>query len=354
MNTLNPSATPNRVSAAVSPVQWMHAFAYTPDPEARVRKTDYHYQHPELVAVDSEDRISRREDDVLPTRFYLRVAGSKITILDREPVPLVLTGDDGSDAYVSGFLTVPVKRKRSGRDGEAQSCSFLDGLTQRHTRKTRSRTRCTSATGRNRHDQGPSPSHEPPRPRSCRVVLDAVEIVSKKRSRGSTVDQRIVRAGCPIESAHMKASSHYPSPPVSRADRDVAVHDSHSGFHISHPVTVEHEGCSGSEPALPSKTSRYFARARAPSTGSLQKHFPVLTPPTSPTLTIPVYIESSDPEYPPLDFSSDETVGATVDESSIPTWYNNPGLFDDLMIMLRRLKPILVQGGWFRVLLLQL
>ena len=103
---------------------------------------------------------------------------------------------------------------------------------------------------------------------------------------------------------------------------------------------MEREGHTSPEQTLPLKTSKYFARASVSPTRAIP---PVLTPPSSPMLTIPVYIESSDFEYPPLDGSVDEPAEGTVDEP--PSWDNSPGLFDDLMIMLRRLKPILVQGG---------
>jgi hypothetical protein len=152
---------------------------------------------------------------------------------------------------------------------------------------------------------------------------------------------------CPTESACKTASSHHTSPPASRARRDVAVHDGHASAHVPHPNTAEHEERVSPEQTLPLKTSKYFARA---STRSVLEDFPVLTPLGSPMLSIPIYIESSDFEYPPLDVSFDEPVEGAVNEPRhIPTWYNSPSLFDDLMIMLRRLKPILVQGAWCRL-----
>ena len=182
-------------------------------------------------------------------------------------------------------------------------------------KKTRSRMSQSRGSG----------SPHAPRPRYRRVVLDAVEIVSKKRSRGRMADP---------------TPSHYPSPPVSRAPRAVAVHDSPPGSPMPLPHTMEPEDHTSPEPTLPLKTSKYFARASVSPTRVIP---PILTPPSSPMLTIPVYIESSDFEYPPLDGSVDEPAEGTVDES--PSWDHSPGLFDDLMIMLRRLKPILVQGG---------
>ena len=339
LGTPSPSTTPSRLSA-VSPVQWMRAFAYTPD-SALVQKNGD--KHP-LATIDSEDRMPRSDDDALPTRFHPRArsrgAVSGVLNLGRGSVSL----GDRSDTNVSDpSLSVPAKRLDRDRDAPSSSTSSMpDCLTRRRTTKTRMR--CRSAMGGSEHDQDPSPSHAPA-PRSGRVVLDVVEGISKKRLQNRTADLGTVRAGYPTESAHEKASSYYPSPPVSRADRDVSMHDEPSP-HILYPDTVECEGCLSPEPALPLKTSKYFAHASAPPTSPVPKHFSVLTPPSAPMITIPVYIESSDFEYLPLDVSFDEPVEGTVDESSTPTWFNNPGLFDDLMIMLRRLKPILVQGGF--------
>ncbi|KAH0836505.1 hypothetical protein J3R83DRAFT_8143 [Lanmaoa asiatica] len=327
----SPIATPtSSYPSAVSPVQWMRTFAYTPD-SARIQNG---YRHPELALVAVENRVPRSEDDALPTHFH-----SHSRIQSRAV-------GGGSDAYDSDpSLTVPAKRKRRSRGRE--DLSATDGWsTQGRTRKTRRRTRCTSTSGHT--SGGASHSHVPapltPCPQSRRVVLDAVEIVSKKRSRGRSLkaDPRPVRAECPTtESPRKKASSHYPSPPISRADRDVVVRDGNSSPHILRPDVVEREERASPEPTSPMKTSKYFARVSAPSTCSVPEHFPVPTPPSSPVLTIPVHIESSDFEYPPRDVSFDES---TMDESRrITRWYNSPGLFDDLMIMLRRLKPILVQ-----------
>ncbi|KAG8220790.1 hypothetical protein J3R82DRAFT_2225 [Butyriboletus roseoflavus] len=341
MSTPSPSTTPSRVSP-VSPVQWMRAFAYTPD-SARVRRNGD--QHP-LMAFDSEDRWPRSEADALPTQFHPRAWSWEVVsgVLNPGCDPVSLR--DPSDAYVSDPpFTVPAKRKWLGRDRETLSSpSTPDGLTQRRTRNTRSRTRCMSAMGGVEHEQDPSPSHTPASP-SCRVVLDAVEIIRKKqRSQNRIADPGTVLAGYPTESAHKKASSHCPSPPISRADRDVAVHDGNPNPHILHTDTVECQDWHDPELTLPLKTSKYFAQVWATTpTCPVPEHFPALTPPSSPMITIPVYIESSDFEYPTLDVSFDEPVEGTVEESSILTWYNNPGLFDDLMIMLRRLKPILVQ-----------
>jgi hypothetical protein len=318
-----------------TPVQWMGAFAYTPD-SARVRSGDRH----------AEDRVPLSDADALPTRFHF-VSG--VPNPGRDPV----RGGDGSEAYVSDpCLTarVPATRKRQsgGRERPSLSlASITDGLSATQgpfSRRTRSRTRCSSTNGGSGHGRGLGPSHAPApstptRPRSRRVVLDAVEIVRKERS-----GDRMADPERPTESARKTASSHYPSPPASCARRDVTVHEGHASAHVPHPNTAEREEHVSSE-RLPLTTSKYFARA---STRSVLENFSVLTPPSSPMLSIPVYIDSSDFEYPPLDVSFDEPMEDAVNES-IPTWYNNPRLFDDLMIMLRRLKPILVQGAWCRL-----
>jgi len=51
-----------------------------------------------------------------------------------------------------------------------------------------------------------------------------------------------------------------------------------------------------------------------------------------------------DVQYPPLNLPFNGVAEHGLDESTrAPTWYNIPGLYDDLMLMLRRLKPILIQ-----------
>jgi len=325
------STTPSHVSA-VSPVQWLRAFAYTPD-SARVRKGS---QRPESGV---EHRMSLRDEDsdALPTRFDSCgvVGGARGAVRD------------SSEASVSdACFMVPRKRKRQSGGREAlSSASISDGLSATHGLSSQLRTgktRCASPSrGSGRGEiHAPAPS----RAGSRRVVLDAVEIVSKKGSRARMADPTTVRGG-----ARKTVSSHYPSPPVTRAPRDVAVHDSHSSAPVPHPNTEAGKERADPEPTLPFKTSKYFARLSPPLTGSVSERPPVLTPPSSPMLTIPVYLESSDFEYPPLDDSFVEPAEGIVDQSRrVPTRYDSPGLFDDLMIMLRRLKPILVQGGWFR------
>ncbi|KAG6374814.1 DNA glycosylase [Boletus reticuloceps] len=273
------SATPSCVSA-VSPVQWMHSFAYTPG-SARVENS---HHHSELVAED-------RDEDALPTQFHSRNGCS----------------EDGLSAT------------------RASS-------TQRRMKKTR-----LLSGG----SEGPScVSDTPSRPRSRRIVLDAVEIVRRKKVRGPTGDSRTAHAGCPTDRACNTPSSYYPSPPASSGPRDVQV--AGPSTHIVHPITETQEERVSPEATLPLTTSKYFVRASAGQADSVSGNFVVLTPPSSPVLTIPVYIESSDFEHPLLDSSSNEPLECTLDESR-RTWYDNPELFDDLMIMLRRLKPILVQ-----------
>lgn len=191
----------------------------------------------------------------------------------------------------------------------------LDGRTQQRINKARG--------GR---DQDPSPSRSSApstRRRPRRVVLDAVEI-------------GLVRA-------RSLSSSHYPSPPISRAYSDVILRDSSS--YATRPPTERDESTSPESSAtLCVKTSKYFDRASP--LDSTPQNLPVLTL-ISPIIT-PIYIESSDFEYSPLDLPFSEAVEHALDKSTgTPTWYNSPGLFDDLMSMLRRLKPILIQGGCF-------
>ena len=255
-----------------------------------------------------------------------------------------------ADGYVAEpLLMVSAKHKRRSRGREALSLvSTTDRLspthrssTQRRTGKTRSRTRGTSTMegSDHNHDQGPSPFHllvSPTRP--C-MVLDAVEIVSKQRSHDHMANLRAVCDGCSTENAH-EPTSHCLSPPVSCAPKDTVDDNS------SRPI-MEPEERASPDPTLPSKTSKYFACVSTPQTRSVPGRIPVLTPTSSPIPTIPVYIESSDFEYPPLDISLDEPVEDPEGEPGyISSWHNNPALFDDLMIMLRRLKPILVQGVW--------
>ena len=361
MNVTSPTTTPSRAVHVESPVQWMRAFDYTPDSHsARARSSD---RHPELAEEDRR-RVALSDEDALPTRFHSCAA---VTVNHRVPNPgrdPMRGGDlDDSEACVSDpCLTVPAKRKRQsgGRGGLSSDslASITDGVSvmlgSPSSRKTRSRTRCTFTSGGSGHGRGLGPSRAPlpsTRPRSRRVVLDAVEIVRKGRPHWDRMaDLGTVRAGYPTDSARKMASSHYPSPPASRAPRDVAVRDSHSSAHAPHANTAEREERASPEPTLPLKTSKYFAPAPAPTTRSVPENFPAPTPHSSPMLTIPVYIESSDFEYPPLDISFDEPVEDLVNESGhIPTWYDSPSLFDDLMIMLRRLKPILVQGGLVRL-----
>lgn len=330
------STTPSRVSA-VSPVQWLRAFAYTPD-SARVRNGS---QCPESAIKSLRDEDS----DTLPTQFDSR------GVVGGAPKPGRGAVRDGSEVSISDpCFMVPKKRKRKSGSREALSANTSDSLSAIHGSfsqlrmgKTRSLTRCASPGRGSGHGELHAPA--PPRAGSRRVVLDAVEIVSKKRSRARMADQTTVRGEYPS-----RRSSHYPSPPVSRAAKDVAVHGSHSSAHVPHPNTVAGKGRADPEPMLPFKTSKYFARPSPPLTRSVSERLPVLTPPSSPMLTIPVYPESSDFEYLPLDDSFIEPMESTVNQSRrVPTWYDSPGLFDDLMIMLRRLKPILIQGGWFRL-----
>ena len=323
MSVASPSATPSRVYAAF-PVQWMRAFAYTPDSDRSG------HRHSAII----EDDMPLSDKDALPTRFHSR---GGVPNSGRDPV----RGGDGPEGYVSDpCLTVPAKRKRKRGSREGPSLSLADitdGLSGSATRGSSSRkTRSRMPTnGGSRHKRGLGPSHAPApstpsRPRPRRVVLDAVEIVRKERSGDRIADPRTVRAGCPTESARKTASSHYPSPPASCARRD----------------TAEREERISPDLMLPLKTSKYFTRASAPPTRFVLENLPARTSPSSPMLTIPPYIESSDFEYPPPDVSFDEPVEDAVNESRhIPTWYNSPGPFDDLMIMLRRLKPILVQGA---------
>lgn len=322
MSVSTPGATPSRV-LAVSPVQWMRVFAHTPE-SARVQSGDRH------CVTAEEHYVPWSDEDALPTQCH------------RED-----DSDSESETHVHP-LTVPAKRKRQSRGGEAPnslSSGFLDCLSltpvpspRRHLKKMRSRARCTSPSEGNRHayKQGSGPPHMPTlsaRPRSRRAALDAVEIVSKKQSRGHTTD----RWSCPTDTSRKIASSYYPSPPTrSRSPRESAAHVYTPGAPISHPNTVEHDGRASSESTSPFKTSKYFAPASASPMRPLEGHFSILTLPNSPMLTIPAHNESFDFEYPLLDESM-----------HIPTWYNNASPFDDLMIMLRRLKPILVQGGRF-------
>ncbi|KAF8141858.1 DNA glycosylase [Boletus edulis] len=252
------SATPSCCVSAVSPVQWMRSFAYTPG-SAHVENS---HHHSELVAED-------RDEDALPTQFH----------------------------------------SRNGCSEDGLSATHASSTQQRRMKKTR-----FLSEG----NESPScVSDTPSRPRSRRIVLDAVEIVRRKKVRGPTGDSRTAHAGCPTDRACNTPSSHYPSPPASSAGPST---------HIVHPITETQE-------------ERYFVRASAGQADSVLGNVAVLTPPSSPVLTIPVYIESSDFEHPPLD---NEPLEGTLDELR-RTWYDNPGLFDDLMIMLRRLKPILVQ-----------
>ncbi|KIJ59078.1 hypothetical protein HYDPIDRAFT_118831 [Hydnomerulius pinastri MD-312] len=105
---------------------------------------------------------------------------------------------------------------------------------------------------------------------------------------------------------------------------------------------------------VPLRTSKYFTRRCTTPTGSnpfsLPTTNPVLTSPSSPILNVPVYIESSDFEYAESNFSRDDSDGEDIQgelEHVLPqaalSWDMFPGLFDDFMIMLKRLKPILIQ-----------
>ena len=337
------AATPTRVSAT-SPVQWLRSFAYTPSPARAINRTN-DYRNLEF-AVDH--CVCPSDADALPTLSHSRRAV-------RNPSRGTVRDCDTSEGGASPSM-VPRKRRRSSVCRElalgvsSASISPNPGpSTTWHTRTRRPRTRYTSpsrpdGSACGYHDgQGPARSHAT-RTRS-RVVLDAVEIVSKKRPlRDRMADSRTR----PAESAREEASSHYPSPPVSRAPRCVELHNNQPSADISHPHTVARDDRAGPETALPLKPSKYFAHV-AGQRRSVPETIPVLTPPSSPVLTIPVYIESSDFEYPLLDGSFDEPLESTIDESRhIPRiWYNNPSLFDDLMIVLRRLKPILVQGRWY-------
>ena len=336
------AATPTRVSAT-SPVQWLRSFAYTPSPARAINRTN-DYRNLEF-AVDH--CVCPSDVDALPTLSHSRRAV-------RNPSRGTVRDCDTSEGGASPSI-VPRKRRRSSGCREALGVSSASILANpgpsmtRHTRKRRPRTRYTSpsrldGSARGHRDgQGPALSHAT-RTRS-RVVLDAVEIVSKKRPlRDRMADSRTR----PAESAREEASLHYPSPPVSRASRCVALHNSQPSADISHPRIMARDDRAGPETALPLKTSKYFARV-AGQGRSVPETIPVLTPPSSPVLTIPVYIESSDFEYPPLDGLSDEPLEGPMDESRhIPRiWYNNSSLFDDLIVILRRLKPILVQGRWY-------
>ena len=333
MSVPGPNTTPSRFSA-VSPGRWIYgAFTSTPD-STRTRNGSRH-----ILAMDHNVSMSSGTEDVLPIRFNRRCSGSPD--LGCDPLPGDSSMGHASDPRLA--LMVPVKRKRKNRGGETLSLAGTgDGVAvipgsspELRTGKKRSRTRGTPATGGSDYNQDlPHLPTSPTRSRSRRVVFDAVEIVSKKRPGRRVVNSRTARNGCPTEDARCFPSSHYPSPPVSRA-RDVRGGNPH---HIIEPEYAS------SEPPLPLKTSTYFSHVSATPTQSVPESIPVLTPPSSPIPAIPVQIESSDFD-PPLDVSFDKPVEDLVDKPRYTSsWYNNPRLFDDLMIMLRRLKPILVQG----------
>ena len=304
MNT--PVATPGP-SATLSPVGWMRTFAFTPDTDSSTRLQN-DPQHP--AADDNED--------ALPTRFRPRTRSRAASGGPHQICDFVDLSGEGNGS------TVPAKRKRRRRGSEVL-LSTADGFSVIHgssTNKTLSRTWDASAMGENdsNHDKGPVPSRLRASltcPRSGRVVLDAVEIINRKRSR-----PRTAKSAC-------LTSSHYPSPPASHASKHVI--SSHS---ITNP-----EKRPSLDPALPLKPSKYFTPTSTLPTQSMPEYIPVATPPRSPTLTIPTYIKSSDSKYPPLGASLDKRENNSSDE---PGCHNNPGLFNDLMVMLMRLKPILV------------
>ncbi|KIJ59072.1 hypothetical protein HYDPIDRAFT_44169 [Hydnomerulius pinastri MD-312] len=100
------------------------------------------------------------------------------------------------------------------------------------------------------------------------------------------------------------------------------------------------------------RTSKYFTRRCTTPTSSTRVSLPatnpVLTSPSSPILKVPVYIESSDFEYAEPNFSRDDSDGEDIQgELVLPqaalSWDTPLGLFDDFMIMPKRLKPILIQ-----------
>lgn len=323
--------TPTRVPTG----RWLHAFVYTPDSTCMRTNSPHH---------PAGDNVPNSNEDVLPTQFHSR---SQTQAVSGGPQPGCDPVQGNSpEGYVSmPALTAPARRKRRSMGGEVLSSASGNTAdthtltpgppTQRCTGKICPRTQITSAVGGS--DQGVSSSHSlasPTHPQPRRMVLEAVEIISKRRVRGHL---RTDCDGCPTQSVRDSPFSYYPTPPVSRAPKDVMHKNS------SRPI-MESEGCVSRDLTLPLKTSKYFACISTPQTRPVSKCSAVLTPPNSPILTVPVYIESSDFEYPSLDTSLDEPVKEPVDKPSLSSWHSNSGLFDDLMIMLRRLKPILVQG----------
>ncbi|KAG9312874.1 hypothetical protein JVU11DRAFT_6307 [Chiua virens] len=293
-------ATPGRVSA-IAPIQWIPAFAYTPD-SISARSTSYLDQ-----TVDDPEGV---EDDALPTQFQPRTIGGTF-----HPSLDAVSGE-GSDAYSISdpALMVPAKRKRRSRGkGISPSVSNVDTPCEQVSHLLSSALERMLAI---RALVFPIPL---PCPRSRRFMLDAVEIVNKRSQSGR---RRTVHARS-TESARMSASSHYPSPPLSCGREITTIHDSTSL--VVHQIT---EHASPSQ-LTPLKVSKYFPRTSASATRPKLDNVPVLTLPSSPISIIP---ESSGLEYLPPTVQLGKPAG------------NNSGLFDDLMIMLRRLKPILIQG----------
>ncbi|KAF9220008.1 DNA glycosylase [Gyrodon lividus] len=363
MSASRSEAAPRPVTPVIS--QWLRSFAYTPEPKARAPISG--------IPVHQTQPLPRQSATIAPLTVPAKRKRAKSV------------DDDGVLPVIQKKARKGSRKDTSQTGAHVSFGSAQNPATEARYSAPRSRHSKKSRTAACADHVAAAESH-PVRRRSRRTVLDAVEIVRRVGARGYVAslanegDEETGKIELQAESSPGALSTRpidYHTPPVSskRERAEASMHTTVSnspvelfpkcyrrdgsditcpalGSSSPRPATLEFASLSpGVEPVLPLKTSKYFARYSTVQTTtvapSASANNPVSTP-SSPILTIPVYIETSDFEYAPLEFSCDGSDAGDAEDAtgrglSPLSWHMYPGLFGDLMIMLGRLKPILIQ-----------